>query len=116
MIATFLFILKREKRWIKYGKSIRNKHLTFNGNKYYLEEAGFQDYKESLHYYFRIVADIAASAEVREVKYDYYDWSTTVFRFENTTIKILRCIDKVHLIKSDKPVSIEELEGDNPHF
>ncbi|NJO88152.1 MAG: hypothetical protein HC831_03680 [Chloroflexia bacterium] len=113
---SFLLISKREKRWLNYGKYRRSKYLTINQHKYYLEEVIFENYHYAIHNYYKIVGDIAAYDEPEEVKYDLYDWSFSIYRFKDTTIKLTRCIDKVHLVKSLTPVSIEVMELDNPRL
>ncbi|TDO01449.1 hypothetical protein DET65_3557 [Sunxiuqinia elliptica] len=116
ILILLLYISKKKSRWIKYGQYRGSRHITINGHQYYLEKVKFKDYQDAIHHYFKIVADISAYADALEVRYDYYDWSNTIFRFEHTTIKLIRCIDKVLLIKSKKPISIEDLELDNSSF
>ncbi len=116
VIVIFLYVSKKEIRWIKYGNYQRSKHIKINQHKYYLEEVIFKDFHKAIHHYFKIVADIAAYDDTLEVKYDYNDWSNTIFRFEHTTIKLVRCVDKVQLIKSSNSISVEDFELDNPEF
>lgn len=116
IITIFFYVSKRENKWIKYGKHKRSKHLTINHHKYYLEESEFKDYQAAIYYYFKIVPELTSHSDVLEAKYDYYNWSITILRFEDTTIKLLRCINKIHMIKSSYSISIEDFEFDNPGF
>lgn len=117
-IVIFFYLSKKEPRWIKYGKYKRSKHLTVNQHKYYLEEVEFGGYQEALHTFYKVVADIATYDEPLEVKYDLYNWMFTIFRFKNTTIELrnLRSFNRIQLIKSDAPISIEKYEIDSPEF
>lgn len=117
-IVIFVWLLKREQRWIMYGKYKRSKHRTFNKHKYYFEEVEFGEYQEALHTFYKVVNDIARYDEVLEVKYDLYNWMFTIFRFKNMTIKLrnLRSFNRIQLIKSTQPISIEEYEMDNSEF
>ena len=113
-ISIYVFASKKENRWIKYGKFRRSRHLTIGQHSYYIEEVVFRDFHQAIHHYFKIIADLEAYADAIEVKYDYNDWSNTVFRFQNTTIKLVRRINKVYLIKSAHPISIDDFEWDYP--
>jgi len=111
-------VSKKEERWIKYGKYKRSTHRTINQHKYYFEEVEFDSSQESLHVFYKVVADINSYDEALEVKYDLYNWMYTIFRFKDTTIELrnLRSFNRIQLIKSTEPVSIEEYEMDNPEF
>lgn len=112
-MAFFLFV-KKEKRWIRHGKYVGSEHVTVNGHHYYIEEVKFRKYQEALHKFYKIVADISSYGKAIETKYDLYDWSYTIFRFPDTTIELkhLRSFNKVQLIKSIEPLTIEEFEKD----
>ncbi len=110
----FMFLSQKKRRWIKYGKLQRSKFISSNEHQYYLEEALFKDFHDAIHHLYIINHEINSYAKALEVKYDYFDWSYTIFRFEHTTIKIIRIIDRVILIKSLMPISIEDFEFDNP--
>lgn len=110
-VAVFYLLIK-EKRWIMHGRIVGSKHLTINHHRYYIEEVKFGSYKEALHKFYKIVADVAAYDEALEVEYDLYDWTYSIFRFTDTTIELrhLMNFNRVRLIKSSTPISIEKYE------
>lgn len=116
LLVLFLFLNKHQKRWIRYG-SIKSSHFShINLHKYYVEEAVFTDYQVALNKYYRVVEDVAAYAIPIEIKYDLYDWTYSIYQFQDTTIGIrhLRKFNTIQLIKSTKPMSIKTFELDNP--
>lgn len=118
LIVIFIWFSKKESRWIKYGKLKGSKYRKVNRHKYYLEEVEFAEYQEALHTFYKVVNDVAAYDEVLEVKYDLYNWMFTIFRFKNTTIELrnLRSFNRIQLIKSTAPISLEEYEMDSTKF
>lgn len=119
LIVTITIVMQLHvKRWIKHGHFAGRKFFRKREHDYYIEEVVFDDYQEALHNYFKIVNDVASQGEILEQKYDLYDWTYSIFRFKNTTIELrhIRPLNKVRMIKSKVPISIEEYEKDNPSF
>lgn len=116
LVLIFSLIPRKQDSWIRHGILKRRARLTVNTHTYYLEEVEFDSYQEGLNKYYKIVADIAAYSKILEEKYDLYDWSFSIYRFEDTTVEVrhLRSLHCVRLIKSEKPLSIEDFEMDNP--
>jgi hypothetical protein len=113
---SFFLLIRKEKRWMNYGYNKQNRYIFGNTHKYYLEEVQFDSFNESLNKYFKICEEIGNYGKVVDTKYDLYDWSSSIIEFEDTTIEIqhLRSLKKVRIIKSEKPISIEDYELDNP--
>lgn len=104
---------RKKDRVIRYGRYKGGRTIIINKQKYYLEESRFENYQMAIHYYFKIVSDIYDYGEIIEVKEDYYDWSNTVFRFEHSTIKLIRIIDKIIMMKSSEPITVMKIERDS---
>lgn len=119
-VAIFYWIATRPVHWLKVGKPHFSKTITLNKQTYDIEEVGFADYQQALHHYVYIAQEIAAHANVLEVKYDYLDWTNTLFRFEHYTLHLARQINKIRLVKSHSPIELHEFEQDliqlNQHF
>ena len=119
VIVVFAYIfLSKERRWIAYGRLKNRKFFYVNDHQYYAEEVVFDGYQEALTKYFKVVSDVGALGEPVEVKGDLYDWTSTIMRFRNTTIEIrhIRPFNKIKLVRSLSPMSIDEFELDNPSF
>jgi len=118
ILITFFFLNSRKKRWINYGKYTSSKRITINEHDYYVEEVEFNSYQEALSKYFKVVSDISEYGTSLEVKYDLYDWTYSIFRFRDTTIEVrnIRPLKKIKLVKSLKPITIEEFQLDNAMF
>ena len=44
------------------------------------------------------------------MRFDYMDFSHSIYRFDDFTLYLVRRIDKIRLIKSDKPMAISDFE------
>ncbi|WP_139314920.1 hypothetical protein [Saccharicrinis aurantiacus] len=110
------FATHNQSRYIKLGRFVGSKQQVIGHHNYYIEEVKFKSSHESLHNFYQIVYDIAKYNKVLEVKYDLYDWTHAIYRFEDATIGLsnLRSLSKVRLVKSEIPLSIDEFELDNP--
>lgn len=106
LLAIFWLMLRKPKRWLSRGKLIQQRWQA----DVYVEEVQFDDYHQALHHYFKLVDDVRAKGTVLEVKYSYLDWTYTVFRFADFTALLVRRVDRVRLIKSNRPMVIDEFE------
>ncbi len=104
------------KNRIKYGKNIDSRKITVNGNSYYIEVAKFNSYQESISSTYKVVDDVGEGEEILENKCDLYDWTSTIMRFNNSTVVIrnIRPEHKIILAESLVPCSIETIEKDSP--
>ncbi len=86
------------------------KYSKIDSLSFYIEEVEFNDSQAAIHGYFNIVPMLQNRAEVLESSYDFFDFYTVVLRFEDCTLKLVRQLNKVRLIKSEFPVGIAEFE------
>ena len=118
LIGLWLTLFNREPRWLKHGKLTRRGYKSVNDHDYYFEEVKFEGYQKALSQYYKVVSEVEAQAQPLEVKYDLYDWTYSIVRFPTTTIELrhIRPLQIIRLVRSLKPLSIEEMEADNPTF
>ena len=116
VMAVVLFWSVGPSRMIPYGKLKKQSELHVNTHDYYLEEVQFDSYNEALSKTFKIVEEVSKYGKAVDVKYDLYDWSVSIFQFEENTIgiKYFRATHSVQLLKSKSPISIADFEEDHP--
>ncbi|TCP91292.1 hypothetical protein EDC44_13232 [Cricetibacter osteomyelitidis] len=107
----FYWLINRPQRIMTLGTFRQAKTVRVNEWQFYIEEVAFKDYQAAIHGYFNIAPQLEHYATVQEVNYDFFDFFSVVLRFEDCTMKLVRQIDKVRLIKSLQPMSIAEFEA-----
>lgn len=114
MLMIGLFFLGRNKptRLIHYGKPVKRYTLSVEQRLYDIEVVAFTDYHQALHYYFKIVPEIQSLGKLLETNADFLDWTNGLMRFEEFTLKLVREVNKIRLIKSHHPISFELFEQD----
>lgn len=106
----FYVVVNRPPRIITLGTFKKAKMVRVGQHQFYIEEVEFKDYQAAIHGYFNITPQLQNYAPVQEVSYDFFDFFSVVIRFDSCTMKLVRQIDKVRLIKSVEPMSIAEFE------
>ena len=106
----FIFAIRQKPRLLNFGVFRFAKTITHNQQRFYIEEVAFENRKKAVHGYFKIAPQLLERGKVLESKYDFFDFSVIVVRFEDCTLKLVRCLDNVRLIKSETPMSIAEFE------
>lgn len=107
----FIFALRHRPRIIQLGTFKFAQHIHVKSHPFYIEEVEFADSQAAIHGYFNIAPALQNRAEVLESTYDFFDFYTVVLRFEDCTMKLVRQLNKVRLIKSEFPVGIAEFEN-----
>lgn len=116
LIALYFLLQKPEEAWLTVGKEHYTKHFKQDGKEFISEQALFGSSQETVYHLFQIVYQITKREGFLEEKYDWYDFSYNIFRYEHTTVKLLRFQNYIQLIRSAEPLSIEEMERINPHI
>ena len=106
----FYFAIRHRPHLIRLGNFKFARFVKVGKQKFYIEEVEFRDSQATIHGYFNIVPMLQNRAEVLETDYDFFDFYTVVLRFEDCTMKLVRQLNKVRLIKSEFPVGIAEFE------
>ncbi|KGQ69646.1 hypothetical protein A1D23_08935 [Chelonobacter oris] len=113
-LLVFAFVVwrltARQPRILKRGRFKRAHSVCLGGRQYYIEDVVFEDYQQAIHGYFKIVSDLYQCAVPLEVEYDFFDFYSVIIRFEGATVRLLRCVDKVRLIKSMQAMPIQTFE------
>ena len=106
----FTLALRHRPHLISLGNFKFAKFVNVGEQQFYIEEVEFRDSQAAIHGYFNIAPMLQNRAEVLETSYDFFDFYTVVLRFDDCTMKLVRQLNKVRLIKSEFPVGIAEFE------
>ncbi|MDO4230045.1 MAG: hypothetical protein Q4C98_09540 [Capnocytophaga sp.] len=101
---------KKEEKWLSFGKNHQIKAVFKNEKKYIVEEVSFETSKDSVHHIYLIVNELLLRKGLLETKYDWYDWSSNFLKYEDVTVRLFRFGEKIRLVRSTFPISIEEFE------
>ena len=108
--AIFIFAVRQKPRLLHFGTFRFAKTITHNQQRFYLEEVAFDNRQQAIHGYFQLAPALQNYGKVQETEYDFFDFYSVVLRFDDCTMKLVRRLDNVRLIKSETPMSIAEFE------
>ena len=108
--AIFIFAVRQKTRLLHFGTFRFAKTITHNQQRFYLEEVAFDNRQQAIHGYFQLAPALQNYGKVQETAYDFFDFYSVVLRFDDCTMKLVRRLDNVRLIKSETPMSIAEFE------
>ena len=108
--AIFIFAVRQKTRLLHFGTFRFAKTITHNQHRFYLEEVAFDNRQQAIHGYFQLAPALQNYGKVQETEYDFFDFYSVVLRFDDCTMKLVRRLDNVRLIKSETPMSIAEFE------
>ena len=106
----FIFAIRQKPRLLHFGTFRFAKTITHNQQRFYLEEVAFDNRQQAIHGYFQLAPALQNYGKVQETEYDFFDFYSVVLRFDDCTMKLVRRLDNVRLIKSETPMSIAEFE------
>ena len=106
----FIFAIRKKTRLLHFGTFRFAKTITHNQHRFYLEEVVFDNRQQAIHGYFQLAPALQNYGKVQETEYDFFDFYSVVLRFDDCTMKLVRRLDNVRLIKSETPMSIAEFE------
>lgn len=106
----FIFAVRQKTRLLHFGTFRFAKTITHNQQRFYLEEVAFDNRQQAIHGYFQLAPALQNYGKVQETAYDFFDFYSVVLRFDDCTMKLVRRLDNVRLIKSETPMSIAEFE------
>ena len=108
--AIFIFAVRQKTRLLHFGTFRFAKTITHNQHRFYLEEVAFDNRQQAIHGYFQLAPALQNYGKVQETEYDFFDFYSVVLRFDDCTMKLVRRLDNVRLIKSETPMSIAAFE------
>ena len=119
MMLLFLFLafatlmiwaIRRPNYTIRNAKQVSAQRVNLQAHPFYVEKAEYESYHKAIHFYYELVPLIQQRPKLIEVKYSFLDWCDATFIFETHQVKLLRVVDKIYLIQSDKKLDLDEFE------
>lgn len=112
VLATlFAMWRSKPKRHLSLGRWVGERVWVQDGVRYTVQEVAFDDYQGAIHGYFNLVPDVLTLGRVCEERYDFFDFYSVAVRFETHSARLLRLVNKVRLVQSDRPMDLDEFEA-----
>jgi len=98
-----------QERLMHEGKLLYSE-LISNGETLYVERVGFKDWHVSLHNFYLISDRLCTGVSIIEQKWNYEDFCDIIIRLEDHTFLLTRQVEEIVLVRSYRPIPIEEFE------
>lgn len=102
---------KKPKRIIREGKLLKSEMVTIDGEQLYVEKVAFKDWHVCIHAFYLISDKLAEGHTVVEQRWDYNDFCNITIRLEDYTYMLIRQVDAVALVRSFRPIPIDEFDA-----
>ena len=102
---------KKPKRLIREGKLLKSEMVTIDGEQVNVEKVAFKDWHVCIHAFYLISDKLAEGHTVVEQRWDYNDFCNITIRLEDYTYMLIRQVDAVALVRSFRPIPIDEFDA-----
>jgi len=109
-IVIAILIDRKPRRIMREGNLLISKMVYRDGEKFYVEKVGFKDWHVSIHSYYLISDRLAEGQTIVEQRWSYDDFCNVTIRLEDYTYILIRQVDVVALVRSFRPMPIEEFD------
>ena len=114
IVSIVVFTYKKQnnpQRIMREGKLLKSEMVSINGEQLYVEKVGFQDWHVSIHSFYVISDELAEGHTVVEQRWNYDDFCNITVRLEDYTYMLIRQVDAVALVRSFRPIPIDEFDS-----
>lgn len=101
----------KPKRIIREGKLLKSEMVLINGEQLYVEKVAFKDWHVCIHSFYVISDKLAEDHTIVEQRWDYNDFCNIIIRLEDYTYMLIRQVDAVALVRSFRPIPIDEFDA-----
>ena len=112
-VAVAIYVGKRQKkpkRIMQEGKLLKSEIVCLDGEKFYVEKVGFKDWHVSIHSYYLISDKLTEGHTIVEQRWSYEDFCNVSFRIEDCTDLLIRQVELIALVRSFRPIPIDEFD------
>ena len=109
-IAAAMIVDKKPKQIMSEGKLLKREVVYRNGDKFYVEKVGFKDWHISIHFYYLISDRLTSGQTFVDQRWSYEDFCNVTTRFDDYTMLLIRQVDVVTLVRSFRPIPINEFD------
>lgn len=100
----------RPERIMREGKLLKSEIVTRDGEKFYVEKVAFKDWHVSIHSYYLISDRLTEGHTIVEQRCSYEDFCNITVRLEDCTYTLIRQVDIIALVRSFRPIPIDEFD------
>ena len=102
---------KKPQRIMREGKLLKSEMVTIEGERLYVEKVAFKDWHVSIHSFYLISDKLAEGHTIVEQRWDYNDFCNITVRLEDYTYLLIRQVDAIALVRSFRPIPIDEFDN-----
>lgn len=108
-----LVVYKRQdkpRRVMREGRLLKSEIVCRDGEKLYVEKVAFKDWHVCIHAYYLISDRLAEGHTIVEQRWSYEDFCNITVRLEDYTYILIRQVDVVVLVRSFRPIPVDEFD------
>ena len=112
-VVAAIFVPKRQnrpRRIMHKGKLLKSEIVCRDGEKLYVEKVGFRDWHVCIHAYYLISDRLTEGHTILEQRWSYEDFCNVTIRLEDCTYALIRQVDVVALVRSFRPIPVDEFD------
>ena len=109
-IVIAILIEKKPRRIMGEGNLLISKMVYRDGEKFYVEKVGFKDWHVSIHSYYLISDRLTEGHTIVDQRWNYDDFCNITIRLEDCTYALIRQVEVVALVRSFRPMPIDEFD------
>jgi len=102
---------KKPQRIMREGKLLKSEMVTIDGEQLYVEKVAFKDWHVCIHSFYLISDKLAEGHTVVEQRWNYDDFCNITVRLEDYTYLLIRQVDVIALVRSFRPIPIDEFDN-----
>ena len=114
IVSIVAFTYKKQnnpQRIMREGKLLKSEMVSINGEQLYVEKVRFKDWHVSIHSFYVISDKLAEGHTIVEQRWNYDDFCNITVRLEDYTYMLIRQVDAVALVRSFRPIPIDEFDS-----
>lgn len=110
IVVVFIIINKKPKGVMQTGKLLKSEVVRQGGEKFYVEKVALKDWHDGIHSYYLIYDRLLEGKTILERRWSYDDFCNVSVRLNDCTMLLIRQIDVVALVRSFRPMPIDEFD------
>ena len=111
VVVTIMVDKKQKKPGImREGKLLKSETVCRDGEKFYVEKVAFKDWHVSIHSYYLISDRLTEGHTIVDQRWNYDDFCNITIRLEDCTYALIRQVEVVALVRSFRPMPIDEFD------
>ena len=109
-VVVIILVDKKPKGIMQEGKLMKSEMVYKDGEKFYVEKVICKDWHAGIHSYYLIYDRLVEGQNIVEQRWSYEDFCNVSFRLEDCTYLLIRQIEVVALVRSFRPIPIDEFD------